>query len=148
MKKIWVCLLFTLLSSILAGCAKDAGNISAGDSSVIMSEEGDVWDTNSLVTLKLEDFWKIETNENNTVKFVTGLEMIVPDEWRENIVYETESNNSSFNRLLVCEKRNADAGLGGILFCLEYVEYTENPTVIMDRDIVVGLYEQGDKEYA
>lgn len=148
MKKVYVCLLFTLLSAIMAGCAKDAESISAEDSSVLMSEEGGVLDDNRTVTLNLEDFWKIETNEDNTVKFVTGLELTVPDEWRENIVYETESDNSSFNRLLVCEKGNADAGLGGILFCLEYVEYTENPIVIMDRDIVFGLYEQGGKEYA
>ena len=89
-----------------------------------------------------------ERNEGSTVKFATGLEMTVPDEWRENIVYETESDNSSFNRLLVCEKGNADAGSGGMLFCLEYVEYTEDPIVVMDRDIVFGSYEQGGKEYA
>ncbi len=148
MKKIGVCLLFTLLSAIIAGCAKDTENISAENSSVLMSEEGAVLDNNSTVTLNLEDFWEIETNEDNTVKFVTGLEMTVPDEWGENIVFETEGDNSSFNRLLVCEKGNADAGLGGILFSLEFIEYTENPTVIMDRDIVYGLYEQGDKEYA
>lgn len=147
MKKIGVCLLFTLLLAIMAGCAKDAENISAGDGSVLMSEGG-AWDNNSAVTLKLEDFWEIETIEDNVVRFATGLELILPDAWKENVVYETESNNSSFNHLLVCEKGNADAGLGGILICLEYVEYTENPMVIMDRDIVFGLYEQGDKEYA
>lgn len=148
MKKVWSCLLFTLLSAIIAGCAKDADNVSVEDSSALMSEEGAILDNNRAVTLNLEDFWEIETNEGNTIKFVTGLEIILPDEWRENIVFETESDNSSFNRLLVCERGNADAGLGGILFCLEFVEYTENPTVIMDGDIVFGLYEQGDKEYA
>lgn len=147
MRKIVSYLLFALLSAIIAGCAKEEENISIENSSALMSEEGAILDNNRDVTLNLEDFWGIETNEDNTVKFVTGLEMIVPDEWRENIVYETESDNSSFNRLLVCEKENADAGLGGILFCLEYVEYTENPTVIMDGDMVFGLYEQGDKEY-
>ncbi len=44
MKKVWSCLLFTLLSAIMAGCAKDTENISAGNSSVLMSEEGTVLD--------------------------------------------------------------------------------------------------------
>lgn len=140
MRKMRVCLLFTLLAAIMAGCAKGTENISVGNSSVL--------DYNREVTLNLEDFWKIEEEEDNTVKFVTGLEVIFPEEWRENIVFETESDNNSFNRLLVCEKGNSEAGLGGILFCLELVEYTENPTVIMDGDKVFGLYEQGDKEYA
>lgn len=123
MKKVWSCLLVILLSAIIAGCAKDTEVIPA------------------------ENFWEIETNEDNVIKFVTGLEIILPDEYREKIVFETESDNSSFNRLLVCEKGNADEGLGGILFCLELIEYTENPLVIMDWDKVFGLYEQGDKEY-
>lgn len=148
MKKVYGCLLFTLLSAIMTGCAKEEENIFAEDSSVFISEEGAVMDNNRTVAFHLEDFWEIEMKEDNTVKFVTGLEMTVPDEWREHIVYETESDNNSFNRLMVCEKGNADAGLGGILFSLEYVEYTENPIVIMDRDIVFGLYEQGGKEYA
>ena len=101
MKKAYVCLLFTLLSAIMAGCAKDEQSISAEDSSVFISEEGGVLDNDRAVILNMEDFWEIEMKENNTVKFVTGLEMTVPDEWREKIVYETESDNSSFNRLLV-----------------------------------------------
>lgn len=51
MKKVYVCLLFTLLSAIMAGCAKDAESISAEDSSVLMSEEGGVLDDNRTVTL-------------------------------------------------------------------------------------------------
>ena len=40
MKKAYVCLLFTLLSAIMTGCAKDEESISAEDSSILMSEEG------------------------------------------------------------------------------------------------------------
>jgi len=60
----------------MAGCAKDEESISAENSSVLMSEEGAVLDNSRDVTLNLEDFWNIETNEDNTVKFVTGKQTV------------------------------------------------------------------------
>ena len=43
--------MFTLLSAIMTGCAKDEESISAEDSSVLMSEEGAVLDDDSTILI-------------------------------------------------------------------------------------------------
>ncbi|MCM1540753.1 MAG: M56 family metallopeptidase [Blautia sp.] len=93
------------------------------------------------------DFWEILSDDGKTVRFATGLELVFPEEWRDRIVFETENDNDVVSRLLVCEKGNAEAGIGGILFMLELFEYTEDVTVVMDGDVVFGLYKPEDREY-
>ena len=98
-------------------------------------------------TLLLQDFWnKEETDDNDSMKFVTGLEIIFPKEWRGNIVTDTDISSDS-NTISICEKENAQAGIGGAVFYLNFFEYTEDMHVIMSWDKVLGLYKQGEKEY-
>ncbi len=99
-------------------------------------------------SLSIEDFWKIEdidSEKNATekgVKFATGLEIVYPDIWWGKIELTTDVNT-----LAVCEKGNADAGIGGDLFYLCFYEHENDTVVIYDWDKVLGLYKQGGKEY-
>lgn len=98
-------------------------------------------------TLILQDFWnKKETADKDSMKFVTGLEIIFPKEWQGNIVTDTGTGSDS-NTISICEKGNAEAGIGGAVFYLNFFEYTEDVCVIMSCDKVLGIYEQGEKEY-
>lgn len=99
-------------------------------------------------SLSIEDFWKIKDNgseKNGTekgVKFATGLEIVYPDIWWGKIELTTDVNT-----LAVCEKGNADVGIGGDLFYLCFYEHDNDTVVIYDWDKVLGLYQQGGKEY-
>ena len=95
-----------------------------------------------------EDFWKIEdiSSEKNAaekgVKFATGLEIVYPDIWWGKIELKTDVNT-----LAVCEKENADVGIGGDLFYLRFYENENETVVIYDWDKVLGLHQQNGKEY-
>lgn len=100
------------------------------------------------LSLSIEDFWEIEdigSEKNGTekgVKFATGLEIVYPDIWWGKIELTTDVNT-----LAVCEKGNADAGIGGDLFYLCFYEHENDTVVLYDWDKVLGLYQQGGKEY-
>ena len=97
----------------------------------------------------LKDFWLTEDSKNdNVLKFATGLEIVLPEEWVGKVVLDSDTgpeNDPCVNTLTVCEKTNAEEQCG-ILFYLELTNY--------DRDVmsytfstVLGLYKQGDTEY-
>ncbi len=72
MKKIYGLLAYLLLLVLISGCAGKAD------------------------TLSVQDFWnEEETADNDTMKFVTGLEIIFPKEWRGNIVTDTDIGSYS-----------------------------------------------------
>lgn len=125
MKKIYGLLAYLLLLVFISGCAETAD------------------------TLSVQDFWnEEETADNDTMKFVTGLEIIFPKEWRGNIVTDTDIGSYS-NTISICEKKNSEAGIGGAVFYLQLLEYIENENIyiINGLDKLLGKYKQGDKEY-
>lgn len=98
-----------------------------------------------------EDFWSVaETDGDRSVRFATGLEIIFPEEWQGKTVFETygwPEDDPHEMMLLVCEKGNLEAGIGGELFYLSLYENTDNMFTINDYNEVLGFYTQGGREY-
>lgn len=102
--------------------------------------------------LSMEDFWKIEgEDDSDTLTFATGLEIRLPEHWVGKIVTDTELGpvHDPFDHtLLICEKENAQAGAGGVLFSLVFLKHEETVTYsIFQVNTVLGVYEQGGEEY-
>ena len=123
MRRVKSVLLWGLISAALTGCGK------AGESEASGS-------------LSEEDFWRVEDAGEENVRFSTGLEVVYPESWQGNTVLREESGAVAF-----CEKGNADAGIGGDLFYLCLIERTQGMIVLPDWSKVLGLYEQGGREY-
>lgn len=106
---------------------------------------------NLSANLSIKDFWKTEaTGSNGTLRFATGLEIVFPEEWQGKTVLDSDlysSGGRDISILAICEKGNAEAGIGGDLFFLHFSEYTQDMTVLCDWEKVFGLYRQGGKEY-
>jgi len=110
---------------------------------------GDVTDKEEKV-VSFENFWDEDISNERTIKFVTGLEITFPEEWQGKVLLEKElyvGNNIDANNLLICEKGNADAGIGGIIFSLVFYEYQPGLAVDIAYEKVLGIYKQGEKEY-
>lgn len=104
--------------------------------------------TNISGNISMKDFWKTEgIGSNGTVKFATGLEIVFPEEWQGKTVLYSADELDDTGIVAICEKGNADAGIGGDLFYLYFFEYTQDMTVLYDWEKVLGLYRQGGKEY-
>lgn len=104
--------------------------------------------TDISTNISLNDFWKTEgTGSNGTLKFATGLEIVFPEEWQGKTVLNTADKLDDTGIVAICEKGNADAGIGGDLFYMYFFEYTQDMTVLYDWEKVLGLYRQGGKEY-
>lgn len=123
MRRIKSVLLCVLMLAVFVGCGK------VGESEVSGS-------------LSEGDFWKVEDTGKENVQFSTGLKLVYPENWQGNTVLREESGIVAF-----CEKGNADAGIGGDLFYLCLIERTQGTIVLSDWSKVLGLYEQGDREY-
>ena len=99
----------------------------------------------------IEDFWKEDsTDSNNALKFVTGLEIIFPDSWNEKTVHSVDTgpaNDPTSTTLIVCEKTNAEEKTGVLFYLHLWIHAEDEIQYIFDVDKVLGLYEQGDKEY-
>lgn len=93
------------------------------------------------------------------LRFMNGLEVFLPKEWAGNVVAEIfyapgEGNNS--DTLIVCEKSNAEAGAGGVLFYLHYIDKdyyefsADMPYQMFGEQIdrVIGVYRPDGHEYA
>lgn len=103
---------------------------------------------NLSTNLSIKDFWKTEaTGSNGTLRFATGLEIVFPKGWQGKTVLNSADELDDTGIVAICEKENAEAGLGGDLFYLYFFEYTENMTTLNDWEKVLGLYRQGGKEY-
>lgn len=91
-------------------------------------------------------------SEENLLEFATGLQIVLPKEWKDKIVIHKESEVQSYGGgVVICEKGNAKAGAGGILFLLEYFRYDEDaagPYEIFPNDKVLGVYQNGEDRYA
>lgn len=102
--------------------------------------------------LPMEEFWKIEgEDDSDTLTFATGLKIRLPDHWGGKFVMDTELGpvHDPFDHTLsICEKENAQAGAGGVLFNLVFLKHEEAVTyTIFQVDTVLGVYEQGGEEY-
>lgn len=94
------------------------------------------------------DFWKITKEEENRVFFATGLRLTCPDIWNGKVLYETDTYDT-VNTLLVCEKSNAEAGVGGDLFYLNFYLYDKEDSQVelLETEKVLGRYRAGEEEY-
>lgn len=98
--------------------------------------------------LLVNNFWKTEeTGNGGTLKFATGLEIIFPEGWQGKTVLRSADELDDTGIVAICEKGNAEAGIGGDLFYLYFFEYTEEMTTLYDWEKVLGLYRQGGREY-
>lgn len=119
-----------------------------------MDAENQPAENGSLPDEKITDLWKQKAGERdwNVLEFVTGLQIILPKEWEDKIVIFTEpAVQSNGGALLVCEKSNAEAGAGGTLFLMEYFMHEEDtaaPYEIFGMDRLLGVYQNGEDEYA
>lgn len=99
----------------------------------------------------IEDFWKEAKVDNNDLKFVTGLEIIFPDSWNGKTVYSVDAgpvNDPISTTFIVSEKTNAEMDGSGVVFYLHLFLHEEGEIqYIYGTDKVLGVYEQGDKEY-
>ncbi len=103
-------------------------------------------------TLSLEDFWARAVKTENTVTFFTGLTLTFPESWDGKYVLTSDigpTNAPTSNTLIVSEKTNYEAGPGGDLFYLRFLLHEEDSTYGLEPFAsVLGLYRQGDREYA
>lgn len=103
-------------------------------------------------TPAFSDFWAEESAAGNTVTFSTGLALTFPDSWAGKYVLTTNFGPASAptsNTLIVSERTNYEAGPGGDLLYLHFLQYEEgNVYGIDDFSTVLGLYRQGNREYA
>ncbi len=102
------------------------------------------------VSISLEDFWEMEDFESaGVLKFATGLEIVLPDEWGGKVVFNTDlgpEHDPNCNTLTLREKINNEESQCGDLFYLELYEY-EKGYVSYTFSTVLGLYKQGDTKY-
>lgn len=135
-----ICVLLTALDIVACGQVKE--------DEVVRIKDTCNHDPSEEYSLSIEDFWKTQDigsekdDAEKRVKFATGLEIVYPDMWQGKVVLETDVNT-----LAVCEKGNADAGIGGDLFYLCFYEHENDTVVLYDWDKVLGVYQQGGKEY-
>ncbi len=131
MKKVYLCLTVTLILLLCSAC----GKMPTGNTDINISR-----------------FWEEETtDEENTLKFITGLEIILPDSWNGKTVYDVETgpkNAPTSTTFIVSEKTNAEADGSGVLCYLTFYLHEEGEEqYIFETDRVLGLYEQGGKQY-
>lgn len=136
MRRIKSGMLCVLMLAVFVGCGKVQESVTDFDKDSVITD-GEAADS-----LLDEDFWRVEDTNKESVRFSTGLEVVYPESWQGNIVLREESGTLAF-----CEKGNADAGIGGELFYLCFYEHENDTVVLYDWDKVLGLYQQGGKEY-
>lgn len=129
------------------------------DTFAVMNQNDQVWQSRMLRS----SFWDfkpdIDMSAGSGFLFVNGLQLILPEEWADNVILEVayapgEGNNG--DTLTVCEENNAQAGAGGVLFYLHYIDKDyyafsqEEPYQMFGESIdkVLGVYEQDGHAYA
>lgn len=154
MKKRSISIAIILMAVMFSGCSSTSA-ITNVDEQVpangeLDTEASEVQDTDDDILL-IEDFWKEDsTDSNNALKFVTGLEIIFPDSWNEKTVHSVDTgpaNDPTSTTLIVCEKTNAEEKTGVLFYLHLWLHEEDEIQYIFDVDKVLGLYEQGDKEY-
>lgn len=129
------------------------------DTFALTASDNQTWQSKVL----RNSFWDFKQDTDmpagSAFLFTNGLQLILPEEWADNIVMEIsyapgEGNNG--DTLTVCEEKNAQAGVGGVLFYLHYIDRDyyafskETPYQMFGEyiDRVLGVYEQDGHEYA
>lgn len=101
--------------------------------------------------INISRFWEEASRSENTLKFITGLEVILPDSWNDKTIYDVEIgpvNDPTSTTFIVSEKTNKEANGSGVLFYLHFYLHEEGEKqYIFETDKVLGLYKPGDKEY-
>lgn len=145
---------------ILSGCGNNKdlkGNDNIGKENIAATDsdaENKSSESENLPGETTTDLWQQmeEKSEDNVLEFVTGLQIVLPKEWDDKIVIHTEPTVQSYGGGgIVCEKKNAKANAGGVLFLLEYFMYDEDATApyeIFQNDKVLGVYHSGKDVYA
>lgn len=141
---------------MLTSCGNEKQSIDADiqSSAAAPAEVQEAFENEDLIDGNITDLWQQTEgkDERNVLEFVTGLQVILPKEWEERIVIHTEPAVQSYGgRIVVCEKQNAEADAGGMLFSLEYIKYDEHaiaPYEIFQDDRVLGVYQKGEDMYA
>lgn len=171
MKKIWNCIISIATVITLSACGNastpSAGTGTPSTSVPPVTESTDHMKTEAYepeasepaesltgqAALSMEDFWKPEGETNGSaITFVTGLEIILPEDWAGKTVLSTDwgpEHHLTSSSVFICEKTNAQADVGGILFRLDFYLHEEGAEyAIFGTDKVMGTYKQGDAEYA
>lgn len=93
-----------------------------------------------------------KSSKQNILNFTTGLQIVLPESWNDKIIIEIEPRTEEYGGgLIVCEKSNAEANAGGVLFYLKYYLKNEDdigPFEIFYMDKVLGVYKVDGEEYA
>ena len=131
MKKVYLCLMVTSILLLCSAC----GKTSKGDMDIDISR-----------------FWEKKlSDDENTLKFITGLEVTLPDSWNGKTVYDVSTGpvyDPTSTTFIVSEKTNAEMNGSGALFYLHFYLHEEGEEqYISETDKVLGLYKPDDKEY-
>lgn len=131
------------IALLLSACSlsKESSPDNAASESEALNTSGSYWD-------RIEN----DTDLKNEMTFVTGLKIILPEKWCGNILTSIASGIEGGDSLVVSEKRNTEAGAGGVLFYLNYIKKPASQTQtypIFAVETVLGVYKPDDKtEYA
>lgn len=84
-------------------------------------------------SLESIDLWEpshmAKSSKQNILNFTTGLQIVLPESWNDKIIIEIEPGTEEYGGgLIVCEKSNAEANAGGVLFYLKYYLKNEDDT--------------------
>lgn len=124
-----------------------------------VSEDAQPWQSRPV----RDSFWELapetDFSTGNTVYFANGLQITLPEEWAGRIVIEVSyapGVGNSSDTLAVCEERNAQAGVGGVLFYMHYIDKDyygfspDEPYQMFGEhvDRAYGIYERDGHEYA
>lgn len=103
---------------------------------------------------KKNGYWQEKDSASEKVlNFVTGMKIILPDEWVGNVEISVWPSLEDYGgKLAISEKQNLEAGASGDLLYLDYVnkKIAENePYQIFDTETVLGVYKPNEEiEYA
>lgn len=100
--------------------------------------------------IPIENLWDmVDSGNDNILRFVTGLEIILPESWSGKIITETDwgpVHAPTSNTLVICERTNAEEGVGGDLFYLCFDLYRDGYDLVI-TGTVLGLYEHNGQQY-
>lgn len=148
MKKRGLLIISVLLLMTACGNEKQKANLNFQNDIGIKEETKEFMES--------KDLWELSDMGNgstqNILNFATGLQIVFPESWNDKIIIEIEPEAEEYGGgLIVCEKSNAEANAGGVLFYLKYYLKDEDaidPFEIFHMDKVLGVYEMDGEEYA
>lgn len=148
MKKRGVLIISILFLMTACGNEKQTANIKIQNDISIKEETQE--------SVESIDLWEPsdmgKSSKQNILNFTTGLQIVLPESWNDKIIIEIEPGTEEYGGgLIVCEKSNAEANAGGVLFYLKYYLKNEDdigPFEIFHMDEVLGVYKVDGEEYA